>query len=102
MITMQEARNLIGASAYDQDGQKVGDVATLYLDQATGEPEWVTVKTGLFGRTWLRSRLPLLMPVWRWMLRRPLASTARLLPQAWKPARIPPRLLACPTACFKT
>jgi uncharacterized protein (TIGR02271 family) len=50
MITMQEARNLIGATAYDQGGQKVGDVATLYLDQATGEPEWVTVKTGLFGR----------------------------------------------------
>jgi uncharacterized protein (TIGR02271 family) len=50
MITMQEARNLIGATAYDQGGQKVGDVATLYLDRATGEPEWVTVKTGLFGR----------------------------------------------------
>ena len=50
MITMQEARNLIGATAYDRGGQKVGDVATLYLDQATGEPEWVTVKTGLFGR----------------------------------------------------
>jgi uncharacterized protein (TIGR02271 family) len=50
VITMQEARNLIGATAYDQGGQKVGDVATLYLDQATGEPEWVTIKTGLFGR----------------------------------------------------
>jgi uncharacterized protein (TIGR02271 family) len=50
MITMQEARNLIGATAYDQGGQKVGDVGTVYLDQATGEPEWVTVKTGLFGR----------------------------------------------------
>jgi len=49
MITMQEARNLIGATAYDQGGRKVGDVTTLYLDRDTGEPEWVTVKTGLFG-----------------------------------------------------
>jgi len=49
MITMEEAQDLIGATAYDQAGQKIGDVATLYLDRATGEPEWLTVKTGLFG-----------------------------------------------------
>lgn len=33
----------------DSEGNKVGDVGQVYLDDATGRPEWVTVKTGLFG-----------------------------------------------------
>jgi uncharacterized protein (TIGR02271 family) len=49
MFTQEEVRTLAGATAYDQAGQKVGQVATVYQDQATGEPEWLTVKTGLFG-----------------------------------------------------
>ena len=49
MFTQEEAQNLTGATAYDQAGQKIGQVATVYRDEATGEPEWLTVKTGLFG-----------------------------------------------------
>ena len=49
MFTQEEVQNLTGATAYDQAGQKVGQVATIYQDQTTGEPEWLTVKTGLFG-----------------------------------------------------
>jgi hypothetical protein len=49
MITKQQASNLIGATAYDPGGGEVGEVATVYLDQASGEPEWLTVTTGLFG-----------------------------------------------------
>src|SRR5690348_1159816 len=49
MFTQEEIQNLTGATAYDQAGKKVGQVATVYQDQATGEPEWLTVKTGLFG-----------------------------------------------------
>jgi uncharacterized protein (TIGR02271 family) len=30
-------------------GDKVGNIGQIYLDDQTGEPEWVTVKTGLFG-----------------------------------------------------
>ncbi|ROR53564.1 uncharacterized protein (TIGR02271 family) [Luteococcus japonicus] len=33
----------------DSEGSKVGDVGQVYLDDDTGRPEWVTVKTGLFG-----------------------------------------------------
>ena len=33
----------------NNDGQKIGGIGTIYLDDRTGEPEWVTVKTGLFG-----------------------------------------------------
>ena len=49
MITKQQASDLIGATAYDHGGGKVGEVATVCLDQASGEPEWLTVTTGLSG-----------------------------------------------------
>lgn len=38
-----------GATVVDQNGEKVGDVGQVYLDDQTGRPSWVTVKTGLFG-----------------------------------------------------
>lgn len=31
------------------DGEKIGGIGQVYLDDDTGEPSWVTVKTGLFG-----------------------------------------------------
>jgi PRC-barrel domain protein len=49
MITRQQASDLIGAAAYDHGGNQVGEVATVYLDRASGEPEWLTVTTGLHG-----------------------------------------------------
>lgn len=38
-----------GSVVVDSNGEKVGDVGQVYLDDATGRPEWVTVRTGLFG-----------------------------------------------------
>lgn len=49
MVTRHEADRIIGAAAYDPGGQKIGSVGQVYLDEATGEPEWMTVKTGFFG-----------------------------------------------------
>jgi uncharacterized protein (TIGR02271 family) len=40
---------LKGLTAYDRNGDKIGSVEQVYLDDSTGRPEWVTVKTGLFG-----------------------------------------------------
>jgi uncharacterized protein (TIGR02271 family) len=31
------------------DGEKIGSIGQIYLDDNTNEPQWVTVKTGLFG-----------------------------------------------------
>lgn len=39
----------IGSDVVDADGQKIGTVEDVYLDNDTGEPEWLAVKTGLFG-----------------------------------------------------
>src|SRR5918997_1043544 len=30
-------------------GERIGDIGQIYLDNESGEPNWVTVKTGLFG-----------------------------------------------------
>ncbi len=37
------------ATVYDKDGDKVGSLSQIYLDDATSEPSWATVNTGLFG-----------------------------------------------------
>ena len=49
MITHTEVRDLIGAELLDSSGDKVGKIGQIYLDDSTGEPEWATVNTGLFG-----------------------------------------------------
>ncbi|UQU65759.1 PRC and DUF2382 domain-containing protein [Couchioplanes caeruleus] len=49
MITQNDLSRLDGTDVYDTDGDKIGSVGQVYLDNTTGEPEWVSVKTGLFG-----------------------------------------------------
>lgn len=50
MQTDIDPRSLIGRKAFDRDGVKIGTVDEVYLDDATGMPEWAAVRTGLFGR----------------------------------------------------
>jgi uncharacterized protein (TIGR02271 family) len=49
MLNEREARDLMGATVYSSDGDKIGKVGQVYLDDETGAPEFVTVNTGLFG-----------------------------------------------------
>ncbi|KOT40676.1 photosystem reaction center subunit H [Streptomyces caelestis] len=49
MITREEISILLDHPVYDGDGNKVGDAKHVFLDDASGRPEWVTVKTGMFG-----------------------------------------------------
>jgi uncharacterized protein (TIGR02271 family) len=49
MTTSAQWGNLIGSTAFDSDGDKIGKVGQVYLNAATGQPEWVAVRTGLFG-----------------------------------------------------
>src|SRR5919199_1403161 len=49
MITEQDITTVIGSNAVDNDGDKLGKVGQVYLDDQTGRPEWATIKTGLFG-----------------------------------------------------
>jgi sporulation protein YlmC with PRC-barrel domain len=45
-----DPRNLIGRKAYDRNGTKIGTIDEVYLDDATGVPEWAAIRTGLFSR----------------------------------------------------
>jgi uncharacterized protein (TIGR02271 family) len=38
-----------GRNAVDSDGNKIGSIDEIYMDAETGQPEWLAVKTGLFG-----------------------------------------------------
>ncbi|MFE7314672.1 DUF2382 domain-containing protein [Streptomyces sp. NPDC057555] len=42
-------QSLTGLHVVDAEGAKVGVVQQVYRDDATNEPEWITVRTGLFG-----------------------------------------------------
>lgn len=45
----QDLTGMIGRHVYDAEGNKVGTAGTIYQSDVTGAPEWITVKTGLFG-----------------------------------------------------
>jgi uncharacterized protein (TIGR02271 family) len=39
----------IGRRAVDPDGDKIGTVGQVYVNEETERPDWITVRTGLFG-----------------------------------------------------
>jgi uncharacterized protein (TIGR02271 family) len=49
MIGTDTISRVIGRDVYDEAGDKIGSASEVYLDDETGQPEWVTVRTGLFG-----------------------------------------------------
>jgi uncharacterized protein (TIGR02271 family) len=49
MIGTETLDRVIGKDIYDESGEKIGSASEVYLDDETGRPEWVTVRTGLFG-----------------------------------------------------
>src|SRR3954451_1872762 len=49
MIDTDSISQVIGKDVYDSAGNKIGSASEVYLDDESGQPEWVTVKTGLFG-----------------------------------------------------
>jgi uncharacterized protein (TIGR02271 family) len=51
MLMRENIEDLLnrGGNVIGSDGDKIGSIGQLYADDDTGEPTWVTVKTGLFG-----------------------------------------------------
>jgi len=43
-------KDWIGRTVVDTSGVKIGKVARVYMGDLSREPEWITVKTGLFSR----------------------------------------------------
>ncbi|NNG36327.1 DUF2382 domain-containing protein [Nakamurella aerolata] len=48
-ISSDQIQSLYDSEVVDSEGDKVGGVGQVYLDDQSGQPSWVTVKTGLFG-----------------------------------------------------
>lgn len=49
MLDVSRPETLRGQTVVGSDGSKIGKVDEVYLDDQTNRPEWVAVKTGLFG-----------------------------------------------------
>lgn len=48
-LTHDDLETLRGSDVYGRDDDKIGSLDQIYLDNITGEPEFISVKTGLFG-----------------------------------------------------
>src|SRR5919199_6304880 len=48
-MNIDDPSSLAGAPVIGGDGQKLGNVDGVYYDNATDRPEWVAVRSGLFG-----------------------------------------------------
>lgn len=46
MITVEQARALVGAQVQSEDGTRLGAVQRVLFDDATGKPEWAQVSVG--------------------------------------------------------
>lgn len=49
MLNDDQIQDVMGSTAYGSDGEKIGKVGQVYLDDQSGRPEWATVNTGMFG-----------------------------------------------------
>jgi len=49
-MTTAELRDWRGQTVVDPSGDRIGTIEDIYLDEETDQPEWLAVKTGLFGR----------------------------------------------------
>jgi uncharacterized protein (TIGR02271 family) len=49
MPSLQDVQTWRGQTLVDRDHDKIGEITDVYLDRQSGEPEWLAVKTGLFG-----------------------------------------------------
>jgi Domain of unknown function (DUF2382)/PRC-barrel domain len=46
---LYDTRHLTDRTALDCNYSKIGTITDVYVDTATGRPEWLAIKTGLFG-----------------------------------------------------
>lgn len=49
MLDTNDINTIVDRDLYGSDGDKIGTARQVYTDDETGQPEWVTVRTGLFG-----------------------------------------------------
>ena len=50
MFPAENLRDWRGPKVIDPDGDKIGDLEAVYVDTATDEPSFITVRVGFIGR----------------------------------------------------
>jgi uncharacterized protein (TIGR02271 family) len=50
MINREDIDRVMVADVYDVNHNKIGSAGQVYVDERTGEPQWVSVRTGMFGK----------------------------------------------------
>lgn len=53
MITQADLQYLNGVAIHTPDGTRIGSAGQVYLDDRTGEPEWVSIHTGDAGESFV-------------------------------------------------
>ena len=48
-VTMENLRSAQGMPVHSTEGEKLGSVEEIFIDEETGEPEWIGLGTGFFG-----------------------------------------------------
>lgn len=48
-MQMTSTYEFVGRTVFDRDGEKLGTVKEIYLDEQTGQPEWATLAGGFLG-----------------------------------------------------
>lgn len=49
MANNRQIRDLFNATAYDSNGDKLGDIKEVFVNDSTGQPDFIEVSHGLFG-----------------------------------------------------
>src|SRR4051812_19363363 len=49
MLNEEQIQHVLGSTMYSADGDKIGKVGQVYLDDESQQPQWLTVNTGFFG-----------------------------------------------------
>ena len=57
-MELRDVHALLGRTAYDAEGDRLGTITGAYVDDTTGRPSWMTVERGGLFRT-TRSFVPL-------------------------------------------
>ncbi|MEJ7722514.1 MAG: PRC-barrel domain-containing protein [Ilumatobacteraceae bacterium] len=57
-----QVADLVDRNAVDPEGDKIGTVHDVYVNDETGQPEWLAIKTGMFGSK--LSFVPIAGPTW--------------------------------------
>jgi uncharacterized protein (TIGR02271 family) len=48
-VDTRRITDLEGRTAYDPEGRRIGTIDDIFVDEQTGRPEWLAIKTGWFG-----------------------------------------------------